>query len=147
MHVLADAMLMLSAVILLIAALWHLYWVLGGTAGMMRSIPQRDTGEPSRPATLLVAVLISALSGFYAFEGVRGLTSQPGQPLHAPWDALVLGLIGLGFVLRAVGDFNYIGFFKRRRSTAFAHSDNLYYSPLCLVLGTAGLWAALTRIP
>jgi hypothetical protein len=46
---------------------------------------------------------------------------------------------------RAVGDFNYIGFFKRRRTTAFAGLDTRLYSPLALALGLgAGIvaWGA-----
>jgi hypothetical protein len=43
---------------------------------------------------------------------------------------------------RAVGDFNYVGFFKRRRATKFARLDSRLYSPLALLLGVgAGIVA------
>ena len=38
------------------------------------------------------------------------------------------------FALRAIGDFRYVGFFKRIRDTRFARLDTLAYSPLCAVL-------------
>ena len=35
---------------------------------------------------------------------------------------------------RAIGDFKYVGFFKRVRGSKFARMDTLVYSPLCLLL-------------
>ena len=47
------------------------------------------------------------------------------------------GTWGVAVVLtaRAVGEFNYLGFFKRRRGTRFARLDTRLYSPLALALG------------
>jgi hypothetical protein len=42
--------------------------------------------------------------------------------------------LALGLLARAMGDFNYVGFFKRVRGTRFARMDTLLYSPLCLAL-------------
>ena len=42
-------------------------------------------------------------------------------------------LAGL-FLLRTIGDFRYVGFFKRVREGRFAHLDTRFYSPLCLLL-------------
>jgi hypothetical protein len=39
------------------------------------------------------------------------------------------------FVVRAIGDFNYVGFFKKMRNTPFGQNDTRYYSPICLVIG------------
>jgi hypothetical protein len=36
--------------------------------------------------------------------------------------------------VRAIGDFNYVEFFKRHRETSFAHLDTRVYSPLALAL-------------
>jgi hypothetical protein len=36
--------------------------------------------------------------------------------------------------LRAIGDFRYVGFFKRIRDSKFARLDTLAYSPLCAAL-------------
>jgi hypothetical protein len=41
----------------------------------------------------------------------------------------------LGLLLRAVGEFRYVGLFKRVRGTKFAVLDTFVYSPLCLLLG------------
>jgi len=48
---------------------------------------------------------------------------------------IAVWLIAAVFALRAIGDFRYVGFFKRIRDTRFARLDTLAYSPLCAVLG------------
>jgi Protein of unknown function (DUF3995) len=40
-------------------------------------------------------------------------------------------------IVRAIGDFRLVGFFKRVRGSRFARMDTLLYSPLCLALGAA----------
>ena len=37
-------------------------------------------------------------------------------------------------LMRAIGDFRYVGFFKRVRGSRFARMDTTLYSPLCLAL-------------
>lgn len=51
--------------------------------------------------------------------------------------------IAIVFALRAVGDFRYVGFFKRARDTVFARHDTFVYSPLCLALAVLAVWLAL----
>jgi hypothetical protein len=45
------------------------------------------------------------------------------------------------FLLRAIGDFHYIGFFKQVRDSRFARLDTLVYSPLCLLLASLILFS------
>jgi len=42
--------------------------------------------------------------------------------------------LALIFAFRALGDFRYVGFFKRVRGNLFAQRDTWFYSPLCLLL-------------
>ena len=52
------------------------------------------------------------------------------------WPArIVTGL----FFLRAIGEFRYVGFFKRVRDTAFAKADTRFYSPLCVFIAVLSL--------
>lgn len=44
-------------------------------------------------------------------------------------------VIPIIFLFRAMGDFKYVGFFKKVTSTSFAKRDSSYYSPLCLGIG------------
>jgi hypothetical protein len=46
-------------------------------------------------------------------------------------------LISLLFLLRTIGDFRYVGFFKSVTDTSFAHWDTVLFSPLCLFMAGA----------
>ncbi len=50
-----------------------------------------------------------------------------------------LYVIGSIFLLRAIGDFKYVGFFKSIKNTEFGRMDTQFYSPLCLYLGITSL--------
>jgi hypothetical protein len=52
-------------------------------------------------------------------------------------------LIAFIFLARAVGDFNYVGFFKRVKRTAFAKNDSRYFAPLCLFIAVTSAVIAL----
>lgn len=111
----------------------HIYWAFGGQRGRKAAIPERD-GEPLfRPGpagTLAVAFLL-------AVSGVLVLERAAVGPHVVPRTVNLWGTRGVAvaFLARAVGDFNYVGFFKRRKATAFAGLDTRLYSPLALALG------------
>ena len=118
-------------------ALLHVYWALGGEAGRAAGVPSvggKRLFEPSRFGTLLVAgaLLVAAIviGGIAGWLGGR----VPSNVLR--W--LTLG-ISLVFLLRAVGDFRYVGFFRRPSETPFADWDRRLYSPLCLFIAAAAL--------
>ncbi|MBN3819698.1 DUF3995 domain-containing protein, partial [Paraburkholderia sp. Se-20369] len=54
--------------------------------------------------------------------------------LHPGAVAVGTVVLALIFAVRAVGDFRYVGFFKRIRGSRFARLDTLCYSPLCAAL-------------
>ena len=151
MATITDIALMLSAAVLGIAALWHFYWAFGGTKGLIVAVPETPAGhdgtgggpvfKPSPLATILVAVAITSIAALYAAIA-SGTFNATG---YTRWAGLSAGALGLVFIVRAIGDFNYVGFFKRRTGTLFADADSRYFSPLCLFLGASGLLAAATR--
>lgn len=49
------------------------------------------------------------------------------------------------FILRAIGEFNYVGFFKKIKQTKFGKNDTKYYSPLCLTIGILTLLMELKK--
>jgi hypothetical protein len=140
----ADAIFALgtiAALLLVIASCWHVYWALGGRAGRALAIPERE-GRPlfnPRPSgTLLVAGLLFLAALTVAIR--IGLL-----PIVAPPALITTGCWGLALVFagRAIGDFRYVGFFKRVRETRFAKLDGALYAPLCAFLGLAAALAAL----
>ena len=52
--------------------------------------------------------------------------------------------LGVIFILRAIGEFQMLGFFKSIRGTDFAFWDTWLYTPLSLTLGLGALWLATT---
>jgi hypothetical protein len=85
--------------------------------------------QPSRWATVAVALALFCAATVVAIRS--GILSVP-----APGFLAVVGCWGLAavFGLRAIGDFRYLGFFKRVTATRFARADTFVYSPLCAVL-------------
>jgi hypothetical protein len=132
-----------GAVILVALGLLHVYWALGGRFGRGAVIPERNgvrLFNPSRGTTLLVAGLLwVGAACLLARVGLLGGPFPPGMLDPGVW------LMAVVFLLRAVGDFRYVGFFKRQARTRFAWWDTRLYSPLCLLLSAACLSAAFYR--
>lgn len=128
----------INTIILLAISGLHFFWAFGGRWGADAAIPTNREGKrmlkssgnfPSIFATLVVAfgLLIMAL-----------LHLEKVQILQLPVPAWI-GTFGLKiiagiFLIRAIGEFRYVGFFKKIKGTTFATLDTKYYSPLCLLL-------------
>ncbi|WP_257668969.1 DUF3995 domain-containing protein [Parapedobacter tibetensis] len=137
-----TALAAINAFIFLLLAALHLYWVTGGGGGMDATIPMDSNGRklfrPGRAITLVVALglFLFALCNL-AFAGWL----QVGlDPLHIRYGILLIAII---FLMRAIGDFRYIGLTKRHKQSPFAHWDTRLYTPLCLVL-TINHWLLYT---
>lgn len=139
-------MIQLISVILFLVFLFlssiHWYWAFGGKWSSQGVFPSNPDGSPMKPpsvlATLIVAVGLLAFSLFYLIKG--GYFSVE-LPLWINKNGLWI-LTGI-FVLRAVGDFKYLGFFKKIKNSKFAANDTKLYSPLCFAIGILTLVLAL----
>ncbi len=119
-------------------ALIHFSWALGSIWGFENAIPKNEAGNyVINPAPWESAVVGLGLILF----GIFYLTRADVLPLTLPGWLLSVGswVIPLIFLLRAIGDFKYIGFFKSITSTDFARLDTIFYSPLCLIIAVAGV--------
>ncbi|MCC5816656.1 MAG: DUF3995 domain-containing protein [Leptospira sp.] len=111
----------------------HIYWGIGGRWGTEAVIPTTTEKQksimPGKLATFGVAFGLFALGIFICLKA-EWLT------LSIPSFISDYGLYAIGFVflLRAIGEFKYVGFFKRIKNTKFAYYDTRYFSPLCLVV-------------
>lgn len=114
----------------------HVYWAVGGRSGAEAVLPERDGTPLFRPgltSTLVVAGLLASASLLVLAHSGRG----PGVFLP-PWMvALGVPVIAVVMLARSIGDFRYIGFFKKVRDTRFARLDTRYFSPIALLLGAA----------
>ena len=125
---------LINAFIFFILSLIHFYWLLGGKWGMASAVPTKDNStekifEPSAFSTLVVAMGL-LLFGLIELGSIN-IFSNWIALRYFRWGNLLIAFI---FFARAVGDFNYVGFFKRSRDTVFARNDTWYYSPLCLFI-------------
>ena len=131
---------LLMTVTLSVLGFVHIYWALGGKRGSAAAVPElsgRPAFQPSRLATLAVAIALFAAAVLIATAG-HLLVDR-----FAPPTVRVLTFcLGAVFLARAVGDFRLVGFFKRVEGSRFARLDTLVYAPLCLILGAAALYVA-----
>lgn len=129
------------AVILSALCLLHIGWGFTGVSGRSIALPEVD-GKPAFQPSRLACFAVAAALGLACLL----VLAQGGvvPPLVSP-RVTRLGTFGVGaaFVLRALGDFRFVGFFKRVRGTPFAKWDSRLFSPLCLLLGVASLWLAV----
>ncbi len=131
-------MITLIAIILFLIFLFissiHFYWGMGGRWGAKAVFPARDENHPAKnPGPIPTFIVATGLLGFGLFYLIKcGLI-----PIDLPgWlDKYGLWIIACIFILRAIGEFRYLGFFKKIKQTEFGKNDSRYYSPLCLVIG------------
>ena len=132
--------LMLMSVFIALSLL-HFYWLFGGRIGLEAALPEVEGKAvfiPSAAATLSVAILLGLCA---LLIGMRAELLAPLlQNSVSLWLTRALAVV---LLLRAIGDFRYVGFFKRIRNGRFATMDTLIYAPLCLflALGIVGLEA------
>ena len=118
--------------VLVLIGLLHVYWAMGGRMGITVAIPEFEGRSLFRPGPLVTFTV--ALLLFFAAVIVA---VQAGMIFHEKFGlvpraaTIVLAMV---FAARAIGDFQYVGFFKRVTETRFARLDTLCYSPLCVLL-------------
>ena len=100
-----------------------------GAGGAVPSVSGKPLFVPSAGATVGVGIALLLFAGLVA--AASGFVSTGLSPRLLSWLCYALSL---GLLARAVGEFKYVGFFKRVRGTRFARFDSLVYSPLCLLL-------------
>ena len=122
------------SILFVLLGLLHVYWMAGGKKWIELVLPQTGVGEqqaftPSAGSTFIVALGLFGLASccmmmiYHHYHG-----SLPNFLKFIGWGIAVL------FMLRAIGEFNYVGFFKRVHHTPFAIHDTLYFSPLCIII-------------
>lgn len=122
-----------SSLILFVLAGIHFYWVVQGKIGVNnRVIPEiqgKPAFQPGRFATTIVGTLL-LLAALFPI-GLRIQVSFGISRYVFQYGTYFLSAV---FLLRAIGDFRLLGFFKKIRGTKFAKNDTAYYSPLCLLI-------------
>jgi hypothetical protein len=126
-------------------SLLHVYWAFGGSLASAGAVPTAEGQPLFRPgpvACLAVALALAAAAVVCALRAglIAGFI---GWSVPA-WIARTgIWAIALVFAARAVGEFRYVGLFKRVHGTVFARRDSLVYSPLCVLIALLAAGLAL----
>jgi hypothetical protein len=139
-----DALAWCVTIAFVVLALWHFHMALRpgvGAGGAVPSIEGRPLFVPSAKATVAVGVVLLLFACLVAATGGLFHVGVPSRFLT--WSSFALAL---GLLARAIGDFKYVGLFKRVRGSRFARLDTLVYSPLCLLLAIGVAWVAHSGI-
>jgi hypothetical protein len=133
-------MKILLAIILIIIflsiAVVHFYWAMGGKKWANLALPTADGSEPLfKPRPLeTIAVTVAFLGFVYIVLCEVNVLNHSGLLVkYGSW------FIPVVFIVRAIGEFRYVGFFKKIKDTDFGKMDTKYYSPLCLSVGVIAL--------
>jgi hypothetical protein len=130
-----SVMTLSTVSLLVLISILHVYWAFGGHWGVNDVIPSK-VGEykpafiPSRMGTLFVAILVLMVCFILLVQG--GFIHYFMANTITRYGCIVSAFV---FFLRAMGDFKYVGFFKKIKHSVFAKNDSWFYSPLCLYCG------------
>lgn len=127
----------LSLIFVVLSSL-HFYWALGGTWGLNNSVPTDIDGKKM----LMTSVFACNVVGI-GLLGFGLIYSLPLFNIPLPsFTNIFQWIIPSIFLLRAIGDFKFVGLFKKVKSTKFGQLDTQYYSPLCLIIAGLGFMVA-----
>ena len=136
---------LILCLLFIIFAVFHFYWFFGGVWGLKKVIPIKEinAGKLAIPkfATLIVAIIFVGFGWLYLIKSGMVSTKLSTNILnYSYW------FVPSMFIIRAIGEFNYVGFFKKIKHTEFAISDSKIFSPLCLSMGIIGILIQIMSI-
>jgi len=125
-------------IIFFILAMIHFYWAIGGQWGFENALATNEQGikilNPKTIDSAIVGILLLLFGLFYLFF----LNFKKTKTLILIQN-IGVWIIPILFAVRAIGDFKYVGFFKKIKGTVFSDLDTMFYSPLCLTVGLIGI--------
>ncbi|MGD6900223.1 DUF3995 domain-containing protein [Bacillus infantis] len=127
-----NVIISITSLILISIGILHVFWAFGGKWGVNLVLPTKDDGQlpvlqPRMAGTLFIGLLCFFASVLLIVQADL-LTIIKSSTL-SKWLCIAGGTV---FLLRAIGDGRYVGFFKKIKHTRFAKQDTALYSPLCV---------------
>ncbi len=126
------------SVIFFLLSFIHLYWAVGGKWGIDRALPTTVSGtrilEPGFWGTIFICIGLGIFAWYYLqISGALWIAWPKWLMIFTGW--FIPGI----FLLRVLGDFKFIGIFKKVKATPFARMDTIFYIPLCLLITILGV--------
>lgn len=137
-------LVLINTALFIMLSFVHVYWAMGGNLGSNGSIPTLNDGTPVYKPGIVGTFAVAAALGSFAFIiiGNLDLYDEYIPPVLIRYTTICIGVL---FLLRAMGDFKYMGFFKKTKGTLFSKNDSRYYTPLCLFIGISCIAIALLK--
>lgn len=125
-------------VVFLILSVIHFNWSFGGKYGFEKALPTKEDGtrvlNPKKFDSAIIGIVLLFFAVYYLIKANILLVDLPNWMLnYIGW------IISSIFIVRAIGDFKYAGFFKKIKNTVFGIADTKHFSPLCIFVGIIGL--------
>jgi len=121
-----------------VIALFHFYWLFGGEKWIDKALPTDENEKrvlnPGKFETVIVTFGLLLFEFYYLLK--MELFEMEIPKLIAEYSGWIISLI---FIVRAIGDFKYVGFFKRIKKTEFAKLDTRYFTFISLIVGLIGI--------
>ncbi|QSW89568.1 DUF3995 domain-containing protein [Flavobacterium endoglycinae] len=134
----ATIIAVLLFLVFLFLSLLHFYWAFGGKWGTEGVYPTPDAQTPPRnPGIRSTLIVAFGLFGFSIFYLIKVNIIFIELPLWL--EKYGLWILATIFMVRAIGDFKYLGFFKKIKNTKFGQNDTRYFAPLCFLIGVLTL--------
>ena len=131
----------IASIVIFLISLIHFYWSVGGKKGLKAAIPVYQ-GRPVFLASPVgvFAVAFFLLIGALVLLGKIGLFRDPNPREIYEWGPWILAAL---FTVRSIGDFRFVGLFRKVKDTYFSYWDTWLNTPLCIFLAIAcGIVAA-----
>lgn len=122
--------ILISVTFIFLAGL-HFYWSAFGIKDPSKILPTRANEKRAMAPGKYGAIAVGLILLFFAFIFINKIVVY----VDSDWTGYLAKGIAVIFILRAFGDFKYVGFFKSSKNGKFSMLDTRYYSPLCLLLG------------
>jgi len=129
-----DTVAIITILTLIILGLFHFYWAFDGKVGLDKVLPTKEGKlllNPSKTLTFFVGITLMVFAHIAYGLQFYDFTINRYRDFYFYFGFF----LSIMFTLRAVGEFNMVGFFKKIKHTEFAIYDTRYFSPLCLILG------------
>ncbi|MBV9988342.1 MAG: DUF3995 domain-containing protein [Chitinophagaceae bacterium] len=146
-RIVRSILIFVNAGIFFALSILHFYWAFGGKLWYDLVLPTSSNGlhkfNPGKAATLIVA--FSLLCLILITVGNKGFFDRYIRRKYFHYGTLAIAVV---FLIRAIGDFKFVGFFKTVKWTKFGISDTQIYSPLCLFIAlSSGLIFIFNKTP
>lgn len=126
----------------------HFYWALGGMWGFANALPTKENGErlftPKKIHSFIVGAGLLGIVGLLVYVFVKMINNDPTFLRDIPYTPFFLFGLGILFIFRGIGDFRYVGFFKKIKDTKFGRMDTKFFSPLCILIGLLFFLASIS---